>query len=46
MEEWKNNRESAEYTWSLINKYLSNGTNSSMYWRNMILDESGRSTWV
>ncbi len=35
---------SAEYTWSLINQYLSNGTSSYMYW-NMVLDPSGESTW-
>ncbi|MEL0455910.1 glycoside hydrolase family 30 protein [Flavobacteriaceae bacterium SZ-1-7] len=35
---------SAEYTWSLINQYISNGTNSYMYW-NMILDPTGASTW-
>lgn len=38
------NWKSAEYTWSLINTYLSNGANSYMYW-NMILDPSGASTW-
>lgn len=38
------NWKSAEYTWSLINHYLSNGVNSYMYW-NMVLDDSGKSTW-
>lgn len=40
----ENNWGSAEYTWSLINHYLTNGANSYMYW-NMVLDNSGRSTW-
>ncbi|PJJ08406.1 glucosylceramidase [Flavobacterium sp. 1] len=40
----ENNWNSAEYTWSLINHYLNNGTNSYMYW-NMVLDNSGKSTW-
>jgi len=40
----ENNWESAEYTWSLINHYFNSGINSYMYW-NMVLDESGRSTW-
>lgn len=40
----ENNWQSAEYTWSLIYRYLSNGVNSYMYW-NMVLDDSGRSTW-
>lgn len=35
---------SAEYTWSLIHQYLSNGTSSYMYW-NIVLDPSGASTW-
>lgn len=38
------NWKSAEYTWSLINHYLSSGVNSYMYW-NMVLDPSGKSTW-
>lgn len=38
------NWKSAEYTWSLINTYLTNGANSYMYW-NMVLDPSGASTW-
>lgn len=38
------NWKSAEYTWSLINTYLSNGANSYMYW-NMVLDPTGASTW-
>lgn len=40
----ENNWKSAEYTWSLIHQYISNGASSYMYW-NMILDESGKSTW-
>ncbi len=40
----ENNWKSAEYTWSLVNQYISNGANSYMYW-NMVLDESGKSTW-
>lgn len=40
----ENNWGSAEYTWSLINHYFNHGINSYMYW-NMVLDESGRSTW-
>lgn len=38
------NWNSAEYTWSLINQYLSHGMNYYMYW-NMVLDQSGKSTW-
>ncbi len=38
--DWK----AAEYTWSLIHKYLSNGANAYMYW-NMVLDSSGKSSW-
>lgn len=41
----ENNWKSAEYTWSLINHYLNNGANSYMYW-NMVLDQSGMSTWA
>lgn len=40
----ENNWNTAEYTWSLIQKYLNNGANSYMYW-NMVLDDSGNSTW-
>jgi glucosylceramidase len=40
----ENNWASAEYTWSLIKQYLGNGANSYMYW-NMVLDNTGRSTW-
>jgi len=40
----ENNWRSAEYTWSLIDHYISNGASSYMYW-NMVLDETGRSTW-
>jgi len=40
----ENNWKSAEHTWSLINQYISNGARSYMYW-NMVLDQSGRSTW-
>lgn len=40
----ENNWQSAEYTWSLINNYLSNGVRSYMYW-NMVLDSTGNSTW-
>ena len=39
----ENNWKSAEYTWSLIQQYISNGANSYMYW-NPIL-ETGISTW-
>ncbi len=34
----------AEYTWGLINRYLSNGANVYTYW-NMVLDHTGLSTW-
>jgi len=34
----------AEYTWSLIRRYVGNGATSYMYW-NLVLDETGRSTW-
>ena len=34
----------AEYTWGLINHYLSNGANVYTYW-NMVLDHTGLSTW-
>jgi glucosylceramidase len=34
----------AEYTWSLINRYLSNGASVYTYW-NMVLDHTGLSTW-
>ena len=34
----------AEYTFSLIKHYLDRWTNSYLYW-NMVLDETGRSTW-
>jgi glucosylceramidase len=37
---WK----SAEYTWSLIQQYISNGANAYEYW-NMVLDSSGKSSW-
>lgn len=40
----ENNWKSAEYTWSLIHQYISNGASSYMYW-NMVLDNSGKSTW-
>jgi glucosylceramidase len=40
----ENNWQSAEYTWSLINRYISHGANSYMYW-NMVLDSTGRSSW-
>ena len=32
------------YTFSLMNKYFKGGANSYIYW-NMVLDESGMSTW-
>lgn len=38
--DWK----AAEYTWSLLRRYVGNGASSYMYW-NMVLDETGRSTW-
>jgi glucosylceramidase len=38
--DWK----AAEYTWSLVKHYLTNGAGSYMYW-NMILDETGKSHW-
>ena len=38
------NWKSAEYTWSLIHQYLSNGANVYEYW-NMVLDSSGKSSW-
>ncbi len=38
------NWKSAEYTWSLIWQYLSNGANVYEYW-NMVLDSSGKSSW-
>jgi len=41
----ENNWKSAEYTWSLINHYINNGASSYMYW-NMVLDETGKSTWA
>lgn len=34
----------AEYTWGLINHYLTNGANVYTYW-NMVLDNTGFSTW-
>lgn len=34
----------AEYTWSLMNRYLSNGASVYTYW-NMVLDNTGLSTW-
>lgn len=40
----ENNWGSLEYTWSLIHHYISNGASSYMYW-NMVLDETGRSSW-
>ncbi|OCB71770.1 glycoside hydrolase family 30 protein [Flavobacterium glycines] len=40
----ENNWKSAEYTWSLMQQYIANGASSYMYW-NMILDETGKSTW-
>ncbi|WP_029904898.1 glycoside hydrolase family 30 beta sandwich domain-containing protein [Prevotella sp. 10(H)] len=39
-----NNWNSAEYTWSLLNRYLGNGVNYYSYW-NMVLDHTGKSTW-
>jgi glucosylceramidase len=38
------NWKSAEYTWSLIHLYLSNGANAYEYW-NMVLDNTGKSSW-
>jgi glucosylceramidase len=40
----KNDWSYAEYTWSLINRYLRNGASVYTYW-NMILDNTGVSTW-
>lgn len=40
----ENNMQSAQYTFSLIDRYLKSGANSYMYW-NMILDQSGLSSW-
>ncbi|MDR0412650.1 MAG: glycosyl hydrolase family 30, partial [Dysgonamonadaceae bacterium] len=40
----KNEWQYAEYTWSLMNRYLSNGANVYTYW-NMVLDHTGVSTW-
>jgi len=40
----KNDWQYAEYTWSLINHYLSNGASVYTYW-NMILDHTGVSAW-
>ena len=34
----------AEYTWGLINHYLTNGASVYTYW-NMVLDHTGLSTW-
>lgn len=34
----------AEYTWQLMNHYLSNGANVYAYW-NMVLDDTGESMW-
>lgn len=39
-----NTWEQAEYTWSLINHYLTNGVSAYTYW-NMILDHTGVSPW-
>lgn len=36
--------DAAEYTFSLMKNYLNHGVNAYMYW-NMILDNSGKSTW-
>ncbi len=38
--DWKE----AEYTWGLINHYLTNGANVYTYW-NMVLDHAGVSPW-
>ncbi|MDR1683161.1 MAG: glycosyl hydrolase family 30, partial [Candidatus Symbiothrix sp.] len=40
----KNDWQYAEYTWSLIYRYLSNGANVYTYW-NMVLDHTGVSAW-
>jgi glucosylceramidase len=40
----KNEWSYAEYTWSLIHRYLTNGADTYTYW-NMILDETGTSPW-
>jgi glucosylceramidase len=38
--DWK----AAEKTWNLMKSYIGNGVNSYIYW-NMVLEESGVSTW-
>jgi glucosylceramidase len=38
--DWK----AADYTWKLMKSYIGNGVNSYIYW-NMVLEESGVSTW-
>jgi glucosylceramidase len=38
--DWK----AAMHTWNLMKSYFTSGVNSYMYW-NMILDDSGNSTW-
>ena len=40
----ENNWKSAQYTWSLFQRYMSNGAQCYMYW-NPVLDNSGMSTW-
>lgn len=40
----ENDWRAAEYTWSLVQRYLNNGANTYMYW-NMVLDTTGTSTW-
>jgi glucosylceramidase len=40
----KNEWSYAEYTWTLIYRYLTNGADTYTYW-NMILDETGTSPW-
>ena len=40
----ENNWKAAEYTWSLLNRYVGNGAGTYMYW-NLVLDETGRSSW-
>ena len=39
-----NNWDAAAHTWSLIHQYIANGASRYMYW-NMVLDETGLSTW-
>ncbi|HKK63887.1 MAG TPA: glycoside hydrolase family 30 beta sandwich domain-containing protein [Bacteroidales bacterium] len=40
----QNDWEALEYTFHLMEHYFSHGANSYLYW-NMVLDETGKSTW-